>query len=38
MGIDREILSLKEKLADVARWEARVSELNEMLSVSAQEK
>ncbi|PCH44925.1 hypothetical protein WOLCODRAFT_139324 [Wolfiporia cocos MD-104 SS10] len=38
MGIDREILSLKEKLADIVRWEARVNELNEMLSVSVQEK
>lgn len=32
MEIDREIKSLEEKLADVESWEARVKELNGLLS------
>ncbi|KIP09977.1 hypothetical protein PHLGIDRAFT_534842 [Phlebiopsis gigantea 11061_1 CR5-6] len=33
MGIDREIVSLEEKLAEVADWEKRVTELSKALSV-----
>jgi ATP-binding cassette subfamily D (ALD) long-chain fatty acid import protein len=33
MGIDREIVTLKDKLAEVDKWERRVNELNELLSV-----
>ncbi|KAI0719236.1 ABC transporter transmembrane region 2-domain-containing protein [Fomitopsis betulina] len=36
MGIDREVISLESKLAEVERWEARVKELNRMLSVQEQ--
>ncbi|KAI0938687.1 hypothetical protein AcV5_000308 [Taiwanofungus camphoratus] len=36
MGIDREIIALENKLADVERWEARVKELNSMLSAQEQ--
>jgi len=32
-GIDREIIALKDKLAEVERWESRVKELNRLLSV-----
>lgn len=32
MGIDREIIALEEKLAEVEQWEKRVKELNKMLS------
>jgi len=31
MGIDREIVSLEEKLAEVQRWEKRVKELDGLL-------
>ena len=33
MGIDREIVSLEEKLAEVEGWEKRVKELSKALSV-----
>jgi len=33
MGIDREIGILKEKLAEVEKWEARVKELDRLLGV-----
>ena len=33
MGLDREIIQLEEKLAEVDRWEKRVGELTKMLSV-----
>ena len=33
MGLDREIIALEEKLADVVGWEKRVQELGKMLSV-----
>lgn len=33
MGLDREILSLEAKLADVEAWEARVRELEQLLKV-----
>lgn len=33
MGIDREIVSLEGKLADVESWEKRVKELSKALSV-----
>lgn len=33
MGIDREISSLENKLADVEKWEKRVKELDSLLSV-----
>jgi len=33
MGIDREIVSLEEKLAEVGSWEVRLKELNKMLGV-----
>ncbi|EPS97476.1 hypothetical protein FOMPIDRAFT_1128638 [Fomitopsis schrenkii] len=36
MGIDREVITLEGKLAEVERWEARVQELNRMLSVQEQ--
>ncbi|KAH9910508.1 P-loop containing nucleoside triphosphate hydrolase protein [Amylocystis lapponica] len=36
MGIDREIIMLENKLADVQRWEARLGELNRLLSVQEQ--
>lgn len=32
MGLDREIIALEEKLADVAGWEKRVQELTKALS------
>lgn len=32
MGIDREIVSLENKLAEVDEWERRVQELNDQLS------
>lgn len=32
MGIDREINSLESKLAEVEKWEERVTELNALLS------
>ena len=36
MGIDREIIALEEKLAEVERWEERVKELTRLLSVQEQ--
>lgn len=33
MGIDKEIVSLEDKLAEVEGWEIRVQELSEALSV-----
>lgn len=33
MGIDREIITLERKLAEVDQWERRVTELNELLGV-----
>jgi ATP-binding cassette subfamily D (ALD) long-chain fatty acid import protein len=33
MGIDREIATLEDKLAEVEDWEKRVDELNGLLSV-----
>ena len=33
MGIDREIATLENKLAEVDDWEKRVKELNGLLSV-----
>jgi len=33
MGIDREIATLENKLAEVDTWEKRVDELNGLLSV-----
>lgn len=36
MGIDREIIMLENKLAEVELWESRVKELNQMLSVQEQ--
>ncbi|TFY56558.1 hypothetical protein EVJ58_g7566 [Rhodofomes roseus] len=36
MGIDREVITLESKLAEVEQWEARVQELNQMLSVQEQ--
>ncbi|KZT70506.1 hypothetical protein DAEQUDRAFT_744731 [Daedalea quercina L-15889] len=36
MGIDREVIMLEGKLAEVGKWEARVKELNQMLSVQEQ--
>lgn len=33
MGLDREILSLEAKLADVEAWETRVRELEQLLKV-----
>ncbi|OCH84612.1 hypothetical protein OBBRIDRAFT_798935 [Obba rivulosa] len=36
MGIDREIVSLENKLADVESWEARVKELTRLLSAQEQ--
>jgi ATP-binding cassette subfamily D (ALD) long-chain fatty acid import protein len=33
MGIDREIVTLDKKLAEVEHWETRVEELNGLLSV-----
>lgn len=36
MGIDREIITLEDKLAEVERWEARVNELNQLLSAQEQ--
>ena len=33
MGIDREIVSLEEKLSEVDGWEKRVKELSKALSV-----
>jgi ATP-binding cassette, subfamily D (ALD), peroxisomal long-chain fatty acid import protein len=33
MGIDREILSLENKLAEVNEWERRVKELDTLLAV-----
>ena len=33
MGIDREIATLENKLAEVGDWEKRVKELNGLLSV-----
>ncbi|KAF8526512.1 ABC transporter transmembrane region 2-domain-containing protein [Hysterangium stoloniferum] len=35
MGIDREIVSLEAKLAEVGKWEARIKELNGLLGVEA---
>lgn len=32
MGIDREIQTLENKLAEVNNWESRVTELNDLLS------
>lgn len=32
MGIDREIGILEDKLQEVAQWEARLAELNRLLS------
>jgi ATP-binding cassette subfamily D (ALD) long-chain fatty acid import protein len=31
MGVDREIATLEDKLAEVDQWERRISELNELL-------
>ena len=36
MGIDREVITLENKLSEVERWEARVKELSRMLSVQEQ--
>ncbi|CCM00773.1 uncharacterized protein FIBRA_02815 [Fibroporia radiculosa] len=36
MGIDREIITLENKLAEVEQWERRVQELNHMLSAQIQ--
>ena len=36
MGIDREIVSLEEKLAEVSGWERRVKELARELSAQVQ--
>lgn len=33
MGIDREIQTLRSKLQEVDKWEARVQELSKLLSV-----
>jgi len=33
MGIDREIQTLRSKLQEVDKWEARVQELGKLLSV-----
>jgi len=33
MGIDREIQTIRSKLQEVDRWEARVQELSRLLSV-----
>lgn len=33
MGLDREIASLEEKLAEVDKWEKRVKELDALLGV-----
>ena len=36
MGIDREVITLESRLAEVERWEEQVKELNRMLSVQEQ--
>ncbi|KAH9926703.1 ABC transporter transmembrane region 2-domain-containing protein [Fomitopsis serialis] len=36
MGIDREVITLEGKIAEVEKWEARVKELNQMLSAQEQ--
>ncbi|EMD31871.1 hypothetical protein CERSUDRAFT_119147 [Gelatoporia subvermispora B] len=36
MGIDREIVSLESKLADVEKWEVRLKELHHLLTVQEQ--
>ena len=33
MGVDREIATLEDKLAEIDQWERRVNELNELLRV-----